>query len=204
MSSQPLATSPSAGVDAFTVVVGTGRGAARPGRLDPVSIAQAALSDDDLDVCATLARADQAVCSLLTAAKGDRELLGSVSDDWIRRLQDYRRAQVGTPGTAQHRDDPLFIRLSACEQARQERAEHALAARGGRILDMYSDDGNITLTRLLDSLRDLDEESARQTLRAGLRRIARTHSEVHDTAVREAIAEELAALGQRPELICEL
>jgi len=177
--------------DGFDRVFGPRRG--HRGRVEAPNDVLAAyldLTDEDLDLCIVLAEGSEGaveVMRVLRSAKIERDSLELLSDDWLMRLRARRSAPSLT-------DDPLMAKLQACFDARCDRYEVELAAQGGRPMEMFSIEGNIAVTQLVDSLVGLSADDAEQALAEGVAQIARCHSEIHDTAVSESIGAELDRL----------
>lgn len=182
--------------DRFHALFGHGRGGERDETPTPLLAAYQVLSDSDLDACIELSGDAPRTVSLLRAAKAERDVLDALDYSEFGRLVARHASARKLFGLAEHQADPLCRRLEACTQALNAAWEQQLRARGGRPLAMYSDEGNVALAQLLDTLAGLPAREAARRLSVGLRALARAgHGEAYDTAVSECIAAELEAMG---------
>jgi hypothetical protein len=64
---------------------------------------------------------------------------------------------------------------------------------------MFSVEGDIAMSRLIDSLRGLDIHRATETLKCGIQRLSAIYPGTTDTEVREGVSNELRRMGIRIE-----
>lgn len=156
--------------------------------------------DAHVDALAAAAAADggdrlEALCRL-GADSGD--LLAGYARQHLERLHDQDVASVDQRAAAQ----ALIDRVSAVVSAQRRAASRALAEKGGRMMGMFTDEGNVLISRLVDTLKSDAAEfaftprAAQERLDVGLQEIADAgHAECYDTAVREHICSDLRAAG---------
>jgi len=183
--------------DRFEAIFGTRRGASRVLNCDAVSVAYEALSAVDLDSCLTL-KLDADEKALIAAAKVDRDVLELLRPHVFHVLatQADMRSVAPRPIWAE-----LSTRLRACGKAREARDDEALAALGGRRLGMFSVEGNVSLSKLLDEVIAFPLTAKNEAVlllnvyRSKIKQIGEAHGEVHDQVVQDNIRADLEHHG---------
>jgi hypothetical protein len=138
---------------------------------------------------------------LLLAARFNRADLAWLSDSSFRTLEYTYSKQLKRNYTLQEiEDNSLIVKITSCMELRKKRDDKALAILGGRPLEMFSTQGNIAVTSLLDKILKLDQsnvalEEIIATYLDGKISISEYHPEILDTATREAIYADLMKNG---------
>jgi len=189
--------------DKFDSIFGTKRGASHILPCDPVSLAYGALSAEDLDYCLAL-KLTLDEKALVAAAKVDREVLELLRSNIFHSLA--AQADLRSTPTVLRGAD-LATRLRACGVAREDRDKATLADAGARSLGMFSVEGNIALSEILDEVSNSPQLNQgmvvqpRITYNDEIKRLDVTHAEVNDAVVQENIRADLEAHSVDEDLV---
>jgi len=192
----------------FASVFSGARVERRPSPSDEVLVTYLALSNEELMSLSLLtgqigSYQDLGEASCFEAACVERTVLEGLLDACLRRLMVHLDDQNNEESTV------LIKKLEACLEARYARETRELAALGGRPLGMFTPEGNVALSKLLDEvvafpLTPPEVRALVSVYNSKIDILARAYPEVSDTAVREAIYEDLEASGVSKKFLKEL
>jgi len=186
--------------DQFEAIFGTKRGAKRPPLCGLALTVYAALTRDNLDRCLQLGMLPEEA-AIIASAKVEREALDQLKLSVYNLLAEQAETLAATAASDDNRLAwaELALRLRDCERAREGRDSALLAEAHARKLGMLSVEGDIAMSRLLDSLWGLGVHEATETMKRGIRRLSAIYPGTSDTEVREGVANELRRMGVRLE-----
>jgi hypothetical protein len=142
---------------------------------------------------------------IFAGAKIDREVLDRLRQPAsvfsLLAKQADTRAFEAIPVEAREVWTALARRLRDCVSACMERDDELRDAANARKMGMLSVEGDIAMSRLVDSLPGLSVRDATNAIKSGIQRLSAIYPGTGDTENREGVSKDLLRLGIRLEPI---